>query len=149
MKRLFILWAAVLALALTLSVSAMGTPSSPSSAGSEPGMAEEMVPDNSGIPDAGNNARTGDIESNGGARDGSAGGTINGSDSGTSNGSESGTSDTGTVSGTAPSEDNSMIPAPGDQDSGGVSWFAVILSIVIVGAVAALVVALLPRRDRM
>ena len=101
--------------------------------------------------DAGNNARTGDIQSNGGSRDGSAGGTANGNTTGEDTAGDYAADETGA----AIAEDNGTYAGSagsGAEESAvteGAGWFTVILGIVIVAAVIALAVALLPRRNRM
>lgn len=110
--------------------------------GSGGGVISDQVAPNDGTDapfDAGNNARTGDIQNNGGASDGSAGGTANGTNPG----------DSGANSGISDNSANNSATDSAVQPSSGTSWFAVIIAILIVAAIIALVVALLPKRRSM
>ncbi|MBQ8333256.1 MAG: hypothetical protein IJX93_05730 [Clostridia bacterium] len=114
-------------------------------------VSEQLAPtDDAGTPfDSGNNARTGDAANNGGINDGTAGGTANGEIPGEtgSNGDITDNSANAPDYNTAPATESENTDA-GSMTTG-TSWFAVILSIIIVAAIIALVVALLPKRRHM
>ena len=141
MKRFVCLcFVCALTAALILSAAASAVPGTVP--GAAPGAAPGQVSPDAGF-DAGNNART--------ERDGSAGGTANGNTpdenaAGDYAADETGASmaeDSGTYAGSADrgAEENAV--------TGGAGWFTVILGIVIVAALIALAVALLPKRNRM
>lgn len=146
MKKIAVLCTVCVILSVTfLPVYAMGMTGT--------GSAGEMLPSGDSFYDAGNNARTGDIENNGGTWDGSAGGTAQGTVGGTEttrNPAESGNSDdnpAGSHASRSADEGASMTTGESAAASGS-GWFAVILSIIVVAAIIALIVALLPKRNR-
>lgn len=145
MKKLAVLCTVCVILSITfLPVYAMGMTGA-GSGGGEAAMSEEAIPSEGAPFDAGNNARTGDTRSSGGARDGSAGGTAQGSLSGTE--TDQNTAESGNPGARSAEESAGMTTGDSGTDSG-TSWFAVILSIIVVAAIIALIVALLPRRNR-
>ena len=134
-----------------LTAAAVGmSPEASGVSGNGGAMSEEIIPSEGAPFDSGNNARTGDIQSNGGANDGTAGGTANGSNTGDS-GSDA--AESGNTAGESQNSANRAMSAAENSttaqttDSGS-GWFAAILAIVIVAAITALIVALIPRRNR-
>lgn len=147
MKRIVTLCMACIMLqASVLAISAAGLAGAGSGLlGSDAGMISQEIASSEGdVSDIGNTARTGDVQ-NGSSLTGESSAEIP-SESGEI-GSES--TDPGENS-TADSDNSADSTQSGssDQDSG-VSWFSVILAIVIVAEIAALIIALLPRRNRM
>ena len=152
MKRIVTLCMACIMLrGSVLAISAAGFAGAGSGlSGSDAGMVSQEIASSEGdVSDIGNTARTGDVQNGIGMTDGAMNGESSAdipSETGEI-GSES--TDPGENS-TADSDNSADSTQSGssDQDSG-VSWFSVILAIVIVAAIAALIVALLPRRNRM
>lgn len=113
--------------------------------GSEGSVVSQEIASSEGAPfDAGSTSRSGDIQNRSGMADESSAEI------------PSETGENATESADSAGNPDSVSPNPTDNaqtdggtGSSGGNWFSIILAIVIVAAIAALIVALLPRRNRM
>ena len=152
MKRIVTLCMACIMLrGSVLAISAAGFAGAGSGlSGSDAGMVSQEIASSEGdSSDVGNTARTGDAPNGIGMTDGAVTGESS-ADIPSETG-EIGPESTNPGENSTADSDNSAdsIQSGSSDQDGGVSWFSVILAIVIVAAIAALIVALLPRRNRM
>lgn len=107
--------------------------------GSEGSVVSQEIASSEGAPfDAGSTSRSGDIQNRSGMADESSAEI------------PSETGENAPESADSVENPDSVSPNPtGNAQTDGGNWFSIILAIVIVAAIAALIVALLPRRNRM